>query len=327
MLVSIIIPVYNVEQYLPRCLKSVSAQTYSNLEIILVDDGSTDLSGKICEEFAKADSRVVVVHKENGGLSSARNTGIEISHGEYVTFLDSDDYLAVDFVEKTVRLCKYNNAQIAIMDMKYIREDDNDELKDSKASKIIRLNSEKAIEASLYQAAFSCCVPAKLYKRKIVKDIRFPVGRLSEDLATCHLFLDKANKIIFVKKTGYYYRQRNSSIMHTFTPKRLDALEWAKNIEMYCRNYHPRIINSALCRTFNVSVHLLLELPDFGDIHDLYIDEIWNEIKRTRFKTIIDYKARFRDKAAAIISFGGEKILKAAWKSKFSIKKDVVEQK
>ena len=112
MLVSIIIPVYNVEKYVKRCFKSVSEQTYQNIEIIVVDDGSTDSSGKLCDEFSRAEKRAVVIHKENGGLSSARNVGMKMAKGEYITFLDSDDFLALDFVEKAMLLCEKNSAEM-----------------------------------------------------------------------------------------------------------------------------------------------------------------------------------------------------------------------
>ena len=139
MLVSIIIPIHNVEVYLNRCLQSVSDQTYKNIEIILVDDGSTDNSGSMCDEFAQKDSRAVVIHKENGGLSSARNAGTVIARGEYITFLDSDDYLAPSFVEKALNMCEARNAQIAILDMKYIRESEAEYIGESRCTNVIEM--------------------------------------------------------------------------------------------------------------------------------------------------------------------------------------------
>ncbi|MCB7320747.1 glycosyltransferase family 2 protein [Lacrimispora sp. 210928-DFI.3.58] len=321
MKVSVIIPVYNVEKYLKRCLNSVLCQTYRNLEIIIVDDGSEDYSGMICDNICETDKRIVVIHKKNGGLSSARNMGLEIATGHYITFVDSDDYIALDFIEKTLDLCEDKKADIAIMQMLYISEDINEEMKQGEKNIVEIFDSQRAIEESLYQKRYSCCTPGKLYKRHVFDKIRFPEGRLSEDLATCHLLLDAADKIVYSNEIGYYYRQHNSSIMHIFNPRRMDALEWSINIEQFCEEKYPNIIPAALCRTFNVSIHLLLELPEKGEMYDRYFVDIWNEIKRTRIPVILCHKVRFREQAAAILSFAGLKMLKCVWNSKIAIKK------
>lgn len=320
MLVSVIIPVYNVEKYLNKCIESVVQQTYENLEVILVDDGSTDNSGNLCDEWSQKDSRIKVIHKENGGLSSARNKGNSVSSGDYIFYLDSDDYISKECIGILVQMCNEHNSQISITKMMYVTENTNQEVETQEMVITRLLNSEEAIEASLYQELFSCCAPAKLYKREIIEDVEFPVGRLSEDLATCHLFLNKAKKITFTNSVGYYYRQHVDSIMHVFNPKRIDALEWSNKIEKFCEKEYPNILTAAKCRTFNVSIHLLLDLPNSGEIHDLYFDVIWSEIKRTRITTLLSRKVRFREKAAAILSYGGDKILKLAWNSNLAVR-------
>lgn len=321
MKVSIIIPVYNVEKYLPRCVQSALSQTYKDIEVILVDDGAEDDSGIMCDKYAICDKRIKVIHKDNGGLSSARNAGIEKANGEAVFFLDSDDYISEDCISKMVKLMEDYSADVSIIQMKYIPETFNEELNQDK-EKILEMTSEKAIEESLYQRLYTCCAPAKLYRRKIIDDIRFPLGRISEDLATCHLFLNNAEKVVYSSYYGYYYRQHESSIMHVFKENRLDALEWAKNIEFFCAERYPIIIGAACCRTFNVAVHLILDLPSNCSNHDIYYEMIWNEIKRTRMRVLLDKKARYREKMAAILSFGGEALIKKVWNSKVAIRKD-----
>lgn len=321
MKVSVIIPVYNVEKYLYRCVESVLQQTYKNMEIILVDDGSKDNSGKLCDELAEKNSGIKVLHKTNGGLSDARNAGNGIITGEYVLYLDSDDYLSCDCVSKLVQMCEKTCADIAIMQMMYISEETNEEIHSDEKEFIKVLTAEEAIEASLYQILYSCCAPAKLYKKGVVEGIEFPVGRVSEDLATCHLFLDKAKTIAYTNAIGYYYRQHSNSIMHVFNPKRMDALEWAQKIEAFCKEKYPNILVAAKCRTFNVAVHLILDLPNSGEVHEKYYKELWKEIKRTRVQTIFSKKVRFREKAAALLSFGGEKLLKYVWNSRLAVKR------
>lgn len=322
MKVTIIIPVYNVEKYLSICIRSVVEQTYKNIEIILIDDGTKDNSGILCDSYVKIDNRIRVIHKENGGLSSARNVGIEIATGDYIFFLDSDDYISENCISRLVSLMEEYDADISIIQMKYIPENADKESTEYEKEEIKIMDSETAIEESLYQKFFTCCAPAKLYKRDVIGQVRFPFGKISEDLATCHLFLDNAQKIVYSNYYGYYYRQHESSIMHVFNPKRLDALEWTNSIEMFCFEKYPKIIGAAYCRTFNVAIHLLLDLPNQGEMHDNYYSKIWKEIKRTRVKTLLDKKVRRREKAAAILSFGGERVLKNVWNSKFAVRKN-----
>lgn len=323
MKVSIIIPVYNVEMYLPRCVQSVMDQTYNDIEIILVDDGAKDNSGKMCDEYAVVDQRIVVIHKENGGLSSARNAGIEIATGEVIFFLDSDDYISCECIERTVELMNKTGADISIVQMKYIPENQNSEDNDETSlDDYVILNAEKAISESLYQKLYTCCAPAKLYKRNVIGNVRFPLGRISEDLGTCHLFLNNADLIVYSKYYGYYYRQHKSSIMHVFNDKRMDALEWTHKIEEFCAENYPHIVDAALCRTFNVAIHLLLDLPDDGEMHNLYFNELWNDITRTRKSVLLNRSVRKREKIAAMLSYGGERILKLVWNSRLAVRKD-----
>ena len=321
MLVSIIIPVYNVEKFFPKCIESVLGQTYSNIEIILIDDGSTDNSGNICDELEKEYEKIKVVHKINGGLSSARNVGIEMAEGEALFFLDSDDYISKNCIEQCVNMLYKSDSDIAIMQMLYIGEKTNEEIKNNTIIKEYILTAEQAIEESLYQRKYSCCATAKLFKKDVIENIRFPVYKLSEDLAVCHLILNNANKVIYTDEIGYYYRQRNNSIMHLFNPKRFDALDWAHDIEKFCEQKYPSIIEAAICRTFNVAIHLLLDLPRSGEIHKFYSKILWTDIKRTRKKVIHNPKARKRERVVAFLSYFGENILFISWNSGLAIKR------
>lgn len=322
MKVSIIIPIYNVEKYLPRCIKSVLEQTYKELEIILVDDGTKDNSGVMCDEYAKQDERIHVIHKKNGGLSSARNAGIEVATGDAIFFLDSDDYIPHDCIQTCVEVMNRYEADEVIMKDMYISEEINEELEGDDEYFEVQMNSEEAIEQSLYQYFFTVCASTRLFKRNVIGNIRFPVGKLAEDLATCHLFFDNANKIVYVNKIGSYYRQQSESIMHVFNIRRLDALVWAKEIELFCQKKYPKISKAAICRTFNVAVHLALDIPDnYGHIE--INNQIWAEIKRTRLSVIFNRKARKRDRVAALLSYFGEIMLKRIWNSRLAVKQKV----
>ena len=308
LLISVIVPVYKVEKYIHKCIDSIVEQTYRNLEIILVDDGSPDQCGEICDQYKLKDYRVKVLHKENGGLSSARNAGIEISQGDGIFFVDSDDYLSRRCIEKCVDMLRDYDADISIIQMMYISETMNKEIEYSIPLQIDELNAEEAIAESLYQVKYSCNAPAKLYKREVISNIRFPKGMLSEDLATCHLLLNNARKVVCSNEYEYYYRQHRNSIMHTFTPNRIDALKWALEIECFCTERYPKIKAAAMCRTFNVAIHLLLDLPSEDDV-------------QRRRTVLCDKNARARERGAAFLSLFGNRILKIVWNSRLAVRR------
>lgn len=215
-LISIIVPVYKVERYLERCINSITSQIYQNLEIILVDDGSPDKSGDICEAFAQGDSRIRVYHKENGGLSDARNFGAERACGEYITFIDSDDYIAQNYIEYLFSLLKTYNADIACCCMTETYGDTADyRINDEISGERILTGKEACRElfGDLYSVLVTAC--GKLYKSNIVKKYPFPVGRIHEDEATTCKYYYEADRVAVGNKYLYAYYQNSESIMHT----------------------------------------------------------------------------------------------------------------
>ena len=226
--ISVIIPVYKVEQYLHRCINSVINQTYKNLEIILVDDGSPDNSGEICEELAQKDSRIKVYHKDNGGLSDARNYGTGKSNGDYITFIDSDDYIAPNYLEYLYNLLRKNNADISCCCMQ-VTEDDTTEfsVNHSIPAEQLLTGCEACVGllGELYMVLVTAC--GKLYKSDIVKKYPFPVGKKHEDEATTCKYYYESEKVVIGNQCLYAYYQNGSSITHTKGSKlNLDAI-WA----------------------------------------------------------------------------------------------------
>lgn len=223
-LISVIVPVYKVEEYLDKCIQSIVDQTYSNLEIILVDDGSPDRCGDMCEQWAKKDSRIRVLHKPNGGLSDARNAGMEISAGTYTAFVDSDDWIAPDFIQVMYDAIKQTGAQIAGCDVYHAFLDREPEAGMSTGE--IRIYTRKeAITDILQYKGFRAVAWNKLYLSALLKGEKYPVGKHHEDEFFTYRIFGKADKLVYVDKPMYYYLQRQGSIMHSFTIKRLDALE------------------------------------------------------------------------------------------------------
>lgn len=212
-LVSIIVPVYNVEKYLKKCIQSIINQTYKNLEIILVDDGSSDNSGKICDEFAQKDNRIKVIHKTNGGLSDARNAGLDVMSGEWVSFIDSDDFVSPYYIENLYYLAFLNGSDIAINSYKRFKDKSEDFIfKKITDEDILVYDSRQAIENMLYVKNFTVSAACKIFKKKLFFETRFPKGKIYEDLYTIPLVISKTDKVVFCDIKDYFYLQRDDSI-------------------------------------------------------------------------------------------------------------------
>ena len=244
-LISVIVPIYNVEKYLARCVDSIVNQTYKNLEIILVDDGSPDRCPQMCDDYAEKDSRIKVVHKKNGGLSDARNAGMAVATGEYISFIDSDDYVSDDFFECLLDVMNKENSDIAECSVVKFYEDNRfDEFIDDLSVKTY--DTQDAMSALIAENPFHQHVWNKLYKTELVKDIPYAVGKLNEDEFWTYRVFGRANKVARLNKTMYYYFQRNSSIMGVgYNIRRLDALEGKANRQKYIENNFPDLSTQA----------------------------------------------------------------------------------
>ncbi|OME03476.1 glycosyltransferase family 2 protein, partial [Paenibacillus odorifer] len=223
-LISVVVPIYNVELYLYKCIESIMQQSYENIEIILVDDGSLDKSGDICDEYAKKDNRIKVIHKENAGLSSARNAGIHISKGSYICFIDSDDWINKEFINMLfLKIIEYD-ADVVVCGFIYEYGEKN--IENNFKSSHEFLDSHEALK-NLYNENYLNMTVAwnKLYKKQLFDTIQYEVGIINEDENVIHEILYKSSKIICINKCLYHYRMRENSITQkTFSVKNLDSV-------------------------------------------------------------------------------------------------------
>ncbi|WP_053984386.1 glycosyltransferase family 2 protein [Niameybacter massiliensis] len=243
MLISVVIPIYNVEPYLKRCIDSVIQQTYSNVEIWLVNDGSIDRCGQIADQYAKKDCRIHVIHKVNGGLSDARNVGMASATGEYLFFLDSDDWIVPDALESLYGTIQKEDADLVVGGLYYAYED--------KISQEFRMKEENMAFEVLdhFQAmeALVCCESiknfawGKLYKRSLIQDIKFPKGKLFEDIFWQHQVFSRVHKCVVLAKPIVYYFQRPESIVGTFKAKNLDRLEGLHERYKFISHNYPEL--------------------------------------------------------------------------------------
>lgn len=258
-LVSIIIPIYNVEQYLRRCLNSIAEQTYTNIEIILIDDGSSDGSLKICNEYADKDSRFTVIHKENGGLSSARNVGLSTCNGEYISFVDSDDWVSINYIKNLLKIIHLNKADIAIAEN--IKTFGQLHLPHKQVT-LTTFSSKEALRQLFCQnqSAFiiSC---GKLYKKELFSNLRFPIGKYHEDEFTTYKLFYNSKKIVYTSEILYYYYQREGSIAHSSHP--WDVLEFLEQRYLFFKEKNetdllpfllPPLCWQLLCAYWNQSI-------------------------------------------------------------------------
>lgn len=241
-LVSVIVPVYRVEEYLESCVQSLLVQTYSNYEILLIDDGSPDNCGNICEEYARKNKKVKCFHKENGGLSDARNFGVKMAKGKYILFVDSDDYVSRDYISHLVYVKNKFKTDISIgassavyMDAPYNRE-----------IKIVekKLTSEEALNEIFYAKLFGVSAWCKLFPKSIVEKYPFPVGRIHEDLAVVPRIIGNSKNVAYSSQIIYYYRMRKNSITHSKVDNSHinDIFLSMKETEEYISENYPSVI-------------------------------------------------------------------------------------
>ena len=260
--ISVIIPMYNAEKYVRKCLDSIISQTYENLEIIVVNDGSKDSSREICEEYVQKDSRVKLINKENGGAGSARNTGIEVSTGEFISFIDSDDYICTNYYDRLYDMIEKTGADIAIGRFKRISKDETMQFENSGEIKE-HTNVEQLLELygedpDIY--VNSVLVTNKLFKRTLFdNNVRFPTGRIIDDEFVIYKLIDKSHKIAYTNDVMYAYVQSSSSIMRAnFKAKRVyDTIDIYDEVYEYFKGkYTDELDKKILIRYLSYCVEL-----------------------------------------------------------------------
>lgn len=278
--ISVIVPIYNVEKYLEKCIDSIINQTYSNLEIILVNDGSVDNSKNICDQYAISDKRIKVIHKENGGLSDARNYGLNIATGDYVSFIDSDDYIHPMFYEILWKMIEENEGDIAQCNFtKYYENNDIVNIKNIEFHKQPHILTNIQALDYLTSDLNYIVVWNKLYKIELFDHVRFPKGKLHEDEYTTYKVLFKSKKIIVTSIPLYYYLQRTDSITgQKFNLKKLDALDaFIEQISFYKEKKLYTIKNKTICR-FESNLRILMMQVLDSDIEEKEKERIFNQL-------------------------------------------------
>ena len=239
--ISIIVPVYKVEKYLNKCVESIVNQTYKNLEIILVDDGSPDRCPEMCDEWEKKDDRIKVIHKKNGGLSDARNAGLDVMTGNYVMFVDSDDFISEVMCEKLIKIMRQNDVDMSVCGALRVYEDEEFNRCENECT--ITLFKDEDVIAQLYDSKIEYIMTAwgKLYKKELFHKLRYPKGKLHEDEFVIHELLHNIESFAVTKEKLYYYTQRPGSIMGVIGEKNiLHLMEAFLTRYEFLNRYYPQ---------------------------------------------------------------------------------------
>lgn len=319
-MVSIIVPAYNAERWLPAAVRSVLAQTVHDWELVLVDDGSTDATPGLCDEYAASDARIRVAHKENGGLSSARNHGLEVCHGEWITFLDADDVLHPDMIGRMHGLAvRYDVDMVSCAIYKFTSSRQESQWLVSSYSdreEVILAAQDAILEAYYQTSGLNVSACGKLYNRRLWDKKRFYPGWY-EDLEIACKLMESANRIVCVDAPLYGYRQNPDSYMHRFTLQRLDVLTVTARIEAWGESRGHEILRAMRDRRMsaNFNIFMLSELAARrGDITRRQARDIqagcYAQIRRLRRNSIFNSKSRPKNRIGAGISLLGPGILR-----------------
>lgn len=282
--ISLIVPVYNVEKELAKCLETIINQTYKNIEIILVNDGSTDNSLTICEHYSKTDKRIQLITQKNQGLSAARNTGLKFANGKFIMFIDSDDYVSKTFCEKAIKLIKKYNSDIAFFDYNLV--------KDKKVKHITqhfnngRISKDEALQISLSDShAWN-----KIYKASLFKNITYPVGYFYEDTLTTYRLIARGKDFSYRKFATYNYVIRQGSITASGTNKKLVTDSFIADYYRckYINKYHPKISEDFNKSLINSATHYLV----LGDNNPVLISRAEQLLGSKELRVYINFKQR-----------------------------------
>lgn len=314
MLVSIVVPVYKVEKYIDKCVESILKQTYKNFELILVDDGSPDMCPQLCDEYATKYDFIRVVHKKNGGLSDARNHGVGVAKGDYITFIDSDDYVSIDYLEVLVGLHNRYGADVCVGGITTFYEGEVPTYDGGIKEKVF--SGIEALKSMFYQDMLDTSACAMLLPTEIARKNPFPVCKYHEDELTTYKYYSSVKKVAVTTKSLYFYLQRRGSIMHVFGQASIDELEAADNLVKVCQENWPDLINAAKSKKFSDYCQVLLSYPNIKNDYKNIYKRIMEYLLTNRVAIILDKRTRKKNKIAALLLLGGEKALRYGAKFK-----------
>lgn len=310
-LISVILPVYNIEAYLPKCMNSLFCQTYDNIEFVLVDDGSKKECAELCDSYIQKDNRVVVYHKVNGGLSDARNYGIERAKGEYITCIDPDDFVDQDYIEYLYNLIVKYNVKMSICQHRVIY--DNGKIKENGQSGDSLIDNKSCIERMLYHDVVDTSAWAKLYHKSLFNTVKYPKGKIFEDIGTTYALMLQCENIGLGYESKYNYIFHNNSIVNsTFKLNKLDMLDTTDKMAKDVLSVYPDLKDAVLRRQVYArfsTLNQMLNCTEYDDIKQGLIEYI----KKNKKSVLSNKKTPKRDRMAFYLLDLGFPAYKCIW--------------
>ena len=298
-LISVIVPCYNVAKYIEKCVDSIRSQTYTNLEIFLINDGSTDDTLAIIERFAKIDKRIIIIDKENGGQSDARNVALDKISGDYVVFVDGDDYILPDHISSLYNIAINNSCDIAVSPFTLVNESETFVKQNTKVERCF--SNIEALETMFYQKLFDTTPHCKIYKSHLFKNIRFRKGIVFEDLYTIPDLILGANKVAYTSYSSYaYILHSNSTEGSPFSELKWESLKAIMKKFEDSKEFST-IPKARDCRLFSIMSRIYFAMPS----NHKGKKELWQKIKRKRLSVLFNNKARIKNRIAALMTFFG----------------------
>lgn len=318
-MISILLPVYNVEKYLRRCIDSILAQTYTDYEVILVNDGSTDHSGDICDEYASRHNCIRVIHQKNAGVAQVRNVLLAAAMGEYITFVDSDDSIEPTYLEVLLRDLQETGADISCCTWSAVNDNGirTEQTWDSKKDGFQVWETEHAVRMLLYQQSIDNNPWGKLYTRKVLQGIVFPAGRVYEDLAVIYKVFLNAKRICYRPVPLYLYTCNIIGISQSvFSPRRMDLIDMVEELYQDIAQHFPTYSRAAESRLMRAFIHVYLQIPDLPD-YQQYLTRISAGIRQHCRSVACDPDAKRGTRIAAMIACIRPNLLRylARWKN------------
>lgn len=310
--VSIIVPIFNTDQYLELCISQLLEQSYKNIEILLIDDGSSDESANICLKYKNKDERIKYIKQKNQGQSVARNRGLDIANGDYIMFCDSDDMVSKYYVENLLNAVINEKCNVGISKFLEIGEDIKN-VGGEKSDTLKRYSVEDGLRNVLYQRNGLDIAPwGKIFEASLFENVRFPEGKVHEDLATIYIPILKGDGIVVVDSFDYYYRQNfNSTVHKKFSINKIDCIQFANQMYYDIVKIYPQLESACACRVISAICNIYKQIP-CDEYNDVRL-ECWTYIRKYRYSVLSDHEARLKARVAALISYLGKGIFEHAF--------------
>lgn len=310
--ITVIVPIYNVEKFLPRCIDSILNQSYEKFELLLIDDGSSDKSGIICNEYRKKDSRIKVIHQENKGVSYSRNIGVKHASGDYISFVDSDDIIKRDYLEYLLYLIQKFHCKISVCDFQIFRY--IDEIRDEKGNREALFSVKDVLESMLYDDIYFISPWGKLYERSLFKNITYPEGKIYEDIATTYKLYCKVDNVACGYQKKYLYYTRDESLTKKkFSIDQFHYIESTKQMTEDIVRLYPDLKEGAIVKNVHAYFSTYCRLINSDENYEQKKKEILTFIKQNRWIVLKNKKAIKKDKFAVIVLIFGENVFKKIW--------------